>query len=68
MVGRTPEEYREEARRVRAVAMDVTAPDVQTALLAVATNYDELAHAAETLAALDSPEFQSSPRTTTHSR
>jgi hypothetical protein len=54
---RTPEEYREEARRVRRLAEETTSPEIQAALLGVATNYDELAHSAETLAALDFPEF-----------
>jgi len=57
MGSRRPEEYREEARRVRALAEEITAPEIQAALLDVATNYEALAHAAETLAALDSPEF-----------
>jgi hypothetical protein len=35
----------------------MTAPEIQAALLGVATNYEELAHAVETLTALDSPEF-----------
>jgi hypothetical protein len=56
-MARSPAEYREEARRVRELAMSATSPSVQTGLLEVATNYDELAHQAETLAALDSPEF-----------
>jgi hypothetical protein len=54
---KSAEEYREEARRVRALAMGTTSPIVQAALLNVAAHYDELAHQAETLAALDSPEF-----------
>jgi putative protein kinase ArgK-like GTPase of G3E family len=54
---KSPEEYREEARRVRVLAFDATSPEIQTALLGVASNYEELAHSAETLAALDSPEF-----------
>ena len=56
---KSPEAYREEARRVRALAMGATAPTVQAALLDVATHYDELAHSAEMLAALNSPEFSS---------
>ena len=54
---KSPEEYREEARRVRVLACDATSQEIRTALLGVASNYEELAHSAETLAALDSPEF-----------
>jgi hypothetical protein len=37
--------------------MGTTSPIVQAALLDVAARYDGLAHKAETLAALNSPEF-----------
>jgi hypothetical protein len=50
-------EYREEARRARALAMGTTSQIMQAALLDVAARYDGLAHQAETLAALNSPEF-----------
>ena len=40
--------------------MEMTAPEIQRAMLQVAASYDGLAHAAETLAILNSPEF--SPR------
>jgi len=52
-------EYREEARRARALAMGTTSQIVQAALLDVVARYDGLAHQAETLAALNSPEFDS---------
>jgi hypothetical protein len=57
MTGKSPEDYRQEARRVRALAMETPSSVVQGALLRVADHYEELAHSAETLAALDSPEF-----------
>ena len=57
MPHRSAEEYREEARRIRALAGEALSPEIQAALLGVATNYDELAHSAELLAVLDSPEF-----------
>jgi hypothetical protein len=50
-------EYREEARRAGALAMGTTSQIVQAALLDVVARYDGLAHQAETLAALNSPEF-----------
>jgi hypothetical protein len=50
-------ESREEARRARTLAMGTTSQIVQTALLDIAARYDGLAHQAETLAALNSPEF-----------
>jgi hypothetical protein len=58
-MAKSPEEYREDARRIRALARQATAPEIQVALLGVATNYDELARAAETLTALETPEFSS---------
>ena len=57
---KSPADYRKEARRLRGLAMEMTAPEIQRALLQVAASYDGLAHAAETLAILNSPEF--SPR------
>ena len=50
-------EYREEARRARTLAMATTSQIMQATLLDVAARYDALAHQAETLAALNSPEF-----------
>jgi len=50
-------EYREEARRARTLAIGTTSQIVRAALLDVAARYDSLAHQAETLAALNSPEF-----------
>ena len=61
MVGKSAEEYREEARRVRKLAMGTPSQIVRGALLDVATYYDELARSADLLAALDTPEFQSGP-------
>jgi hypothetical protein len=61
MAGKSAEEYREEARRIRKLAMGTTSQIVQGALLNVATYYDELARSADFLAALDTPEFQSGP-------
>jgi hypothetical protein len=55
---KSAEEYRQEARRARRLAMGTTSQIVQTALLDVATHYDKLARSADVLAALDSPEFQ----------
>ena len=57
MPHRSAEEYREEAHRIRALAGEARSPQIQAALLGVATNYDELAHSAELLAVLDSHEF-----------
>jgi len=62
MPTKSAEEYREEARRVRRLARGTTSQIVQGALLDVATHYDELAHSAETLAALDSLEFSEHDR------
>ena len=61
MAGKSPEEYREEARRLRELARGTTSRIVQAALLDVATHYDCLARSAAVLAALDTPEFQSGP-------
>ena len=57
MPPKSAEEYREEARRARALALGTTSQIVQAALPDVAARYDGLAHQAETLAALNSPEF-----------
>jgi hypothetical protein len=57
VLSKSAEEYREEARRARALALGTTSQIVQAALLDVAARYDGLAHQAETLAALNSPEF-----------
>ena len=57
MPSKSAGEYREEARRARALAMGTTSQIVQAALLDVAARYDDLAHQADTLAALSSPEF-----------
>ena len=54
---KSAEEYREEARRVQELAQEMPAPEIQAALREVAASYEGLAHAAETLAALDSLEF-----------
>jgi hypothetical protein len=62
MPAKSAEEYREEACRVRRLAMGTTSQVVQGALLDVATYYDELARSADLLTALDSPEFQSDSR------
>jgi hypothetical protein len=53
---KTAEGYREEARRVRELARETPAPEIKAALREVAASYEGLAHAAETLAALDSLE------------
>ena len=50
---KSAEEYWEEARRVRALAMKLTSPTAQMALLDTATTYDDLARHAETLGALN---------------
>jgi hypothetical protein len=55
-MSKSPEEYRAEARRVRELAMEMRAPEIQAALQEVAASYDGLAHAAETLAGLDALE------------
>jgi hypothetical protein len=52
---KSAEEYREEARRVRAVAMKVTSRTVRATLLGVAVHYDELARHVERLAARPPP-------------
>jgi hypothetical protein len=57
-MSKSPEEYREEAHRVRKLAGEMPAPEIRAALWEVAASYEGLAHAAETLAALDSPNFQ----------
>ena len=46
---KSAEEYREEARRVRVLAMKATSPTAQLALLEAATTYDDLARHTETL-------------------
>jgi hypothetical protein len=61
MAGKSAEEYREEARRLRKVAEGTTSQIVRGALLDVATYWDGLARSADVLAALDTPEFQSDP-------
>ena len=55
---KSAEEYRQEARRLRGLAMEMPAREMRVALREVAASYEGLAHAAETLAALDTPNFQ----------
>ena len=50
---KTAEGYREEARRVRELALEMPAAAIQAALREVAASYEGLAHSAETLAELD---------------
>lgn len=56
-MSKSPEEYRQEARRVRELLPTMRAPDIRAALEQVAVIYDGLAHAAETIATLNSEEF-----------
>jgi hypothetical protein len=56
-MSKTPEEYRQEAKRIREMVPAILAPDIRAALEHVAAIYEGLAHAAETIAALNSQEF-----------
>jgi hypothetical protein len=56
-MSKSPEEYRGEAHRVRKLVAEMPAPEIRAALWEVAASYEGLAHAAETLAALDSANF-----------
>ena len=56
-MSKSPEEYRQEARRIRELVPAMPEPAVRAALGQIAAIYEGLAHTAETIAALDSQEF-----------
>jgi hypothetical protein len=56
-MSKSPEEYRQEARRIREMVPAMPVLDIRVALEQIAAIYEGLAHAAETIAALDSQEF-----------